>query len=463
VRATAHPPGIDLVARPSPGVASSTVNTLTRIGAAALVASAACGGGGGGGNDDERQLGGTATIDDRSIEAFSHTATGLSADEQAVFAAGRGPFNFHWQAPQLGPLFSNDSCFGCHVSFGRGESQIGNGAMFSQGLVRVSLDDGTPEVPGGDVPVPGFDLQLQDHANVGAPEVVITQSWTEHAEAYADGTTVMLRAPMVVPTTPDGKPLDPSIRQSYRQAPPLLGLGLLASVPDAAITALADPDDTNGDGISGRPNMVWDPDQQATVIGRFGHKASEPTLRQQAAGAFATDMGLSNLVFPDTGNQRDVPDDQFTQVTFFVAAIGVPAAAPRDAAAQHGRQLFEDLGCAGCHVPTLVTSDSLISPAFSNQTIHPYTDLLLHDVGDGLSDFRRDFLATGSEWRTPPLWGIGLTQIVDPLASFLHDGRARTLEEAILWHGGEAMAAREAFRQAAKQDRDALISFLQTL
>jgi CxxC motif-containing protein (DUF1111 family) len=174
-------------------------------------------------------------------------------------------------------------------------------------------------------------------------------------------------------------------------------------------------------------------------------------------------MGLSNIVFPDTGNQRDVPDDQFTQVTFFVAAIGVPAAAPRDAAAEHGRQLFDDLGCAGCHVPTLVTGDSPITPAFSHQTIHPFTDLLLHDMGDGLSDSRRDFLAEGSEWRTPPLWGIGLTQHVDPLATFLHDGRARTLEEAILWHAGEAMTAREAFRKAAKDDRAALISFLQTL
>ncbi|HET9627090.1 MAG TPA: di-heme oxidoredictase family protein [Kofleriaceae bacterium] len=437
------------------------MNTLTRT-AALAAALAACGGGGGAGDDESRQ-GGQATVDDRSLEAFSHFATGLTADEQAIFQAGRGPFNFHWLAPQLGPLFSNDSCFGCHVSFGRGESQIGNGAQFSQALVRVSLVDGTPEVPGGDVPVPGFGLQLQDHANVGVPEVVVDQSWVEHAETYGDGTTIMLRAPMVVPHTPDGQPLAQDVRQSYRQAPPLIGLGLLAAVSDDTLTALADPDDADGDGISGRPNLVWDRAAQATVIGRFGHKASEPNLRQQAAGAFATDMGLSNLMFPDAGNQRDVPDDQFDQVTFFVSALAVPAAAPRNAAAQTGRQRFDDFGCAGCHVPTLTTGESAASPAFAHQTIHPYTDLLLHDVGDLLSDARRDFLADGTEWRTPPLWGLGLTQQIDPLATFLHDGRARTLEEAILWHGGEAMTAREAFRNAGKPDRDALIGFLQTL
>jgi CxxC motif-containing protein (DUF1111 family) len=415
-----------------------------------------------GGDDSEARQGGDATVDDRTLDAFSHPAQNLTMEQRSVFQAGRGPFDFHWEPPQLGPLFNNDACFGCHGSNGRGVSLIGNGALVSQGLIRVSLADGTPEVPGGDVPVPGFGLQLQDHATFGPPEVVVTQSWVEHAEHYGDGETVMLRAPMVVPRLIDGSALASEIQTSYRQGPGLIGLGLLEAVPDAALVALADPSDEDGDGISGRVNLVWDADRQATVIGRFGHKASESTLRQQTAVAFAFDIGLSNKELPESDGSRDVADEQFEQVLFFVSAIGVPAAAPRSDTARHGRQLFDDLGCAACHVPTLVTGDSAV-PQFAHQTIHPYTDLLLHDVGEGLSDSRRDFTAAGSEWRTPPLWGLGLAQIVEPDAAFLHDGRARTLAEAILWHGGEAQPAREAFRTAAKQARDALIGFLQTL
>jgi CxxC motif-containing protein (DUF1111 family) len=377
-----------------------------------------------------------------------------------------GPFDFHWEAPLLGPLFNNDSCFGCHDSNGRGVSQIGNDTLNSQALIRISLPDGTtgamPDVPGGDLPVPGFGLQLQDHATVGLSEVIVTQSWVEHAEQYGDGEVVMLRAPVVDPRTPDGAELAADILMSYRQAPPLIGLGLLEAVPDATLMAMADPDDANGDGISGRVNTVWSAELQATAIGRFGHKATEPTLRSQTAGAFANDMGLSNKLFPETDGSRDVADLQLDQVQFFVSTLAVPAAAPLNAAAQRGRTLFTKLGCASCHVPTLVTGDHPIAEV-AHQTIHPYTDLLLHDLGDPLSDGRRDFTAAGSEWRTPPLWWIGLTQVVTADATFLHDGRARTLEEAILWHAGEAMNAREAFRLAMKQQRDDLIGFLQTL
>jgi CxxC motif-containing protein (DUF1111 family) len=425
----------------------------------ALCALAACSGSDG---RDESRQGGDTTVDDRTIEAFTHPAANLTADQKAVFQLGRGPFDFHWEVPQLGPLFNNDACVGCHGGNGRGLSQIGNGTLVSQALIRVSLTDGTPDVPGGDVPVPGFGLQLQDHAAGGLPEVTVTQTWVEHSETYGDGEVVMLREPRVDPVLPDGSGLAPDVRLSYRQAPGVFGLGLLEAVPEAAIAALADPDDADGDGISGRMNLAWDPDQQATVFARFGHKATVPMLRQQTAGAFFNDIGLTNKLLPEPDGMRDVNDDQFEQVVFFVSTIGVPAAAPQDAAARRGRGLFDDLGCAGCHVATLTTGDHPIAQ-LAHQTIHPYTDLLLHDVGDLLTDARRDFLAEGVEWRTPPLWGLGLVQIVEPDATFLHDGRARTLPEAILWHGGEAMAAREAFRLAAKQERDALIAFLQTL
>jgi len=412
--------------------------------------------------DDESRQGGEGTIDDRTADAFSHAAQNLTADQAKVFQAGRGPFNFHWEIPQLGPLFNNDACLGCHSFNGRGLSQIGNQTLVSAALIRVSLVDGIPDVPGGDVPVPGLGLQLQDHATVGLPEVTVTQSWVEHAEAYGDGEVAMLREPRVEPRLPDGEALASNVRMSYRQAPGLIGLGLLEAVPEATLAALADPDDRDGDGISGRVNLVWDAGSQTTVTGRFGHKATVATLREQIASAFAIDMGLSNKVLPETDGARDVADSQFDQVVFFVSTIGVPAAAPLNAAARRGRELFHDFACAGCHVPTLETGDHEISQ-LAHQTIHPYTDLLLHDVGDLLTDARRDFTAEGVEWRTPALWGLGVVQLVEPDATFLHDGRARTVAEAILWHGGEAQPAREAFRLAPKQQRDDLIAFLQTL
>jgi CxxC motif-containing protein (DUF1111 family) len=319
-----------------------------------------------------------------------------------------------------------------------------------------------PEVPGGDCPVPGLGLQLQDHATVGVPEVIVTQTWIEHAESYGDGEVVMLREPRLEVHRPDGSLLGPDVRMSYRQAPGVFGLGLLEAVPDDAIRALADPDDADGDGISGRVNLVWDSERQATVVGRFGHKASMPGLRQQTVGAFANDIGLSNKLAPEPDGSRDLSDDQFEATVFFASTIGVPAALPRNAAAREGRALFDTFGCAACHVATLVTGDHALAQ-LARQVIHPYTDLLLHDVGDLLTDARRDFLADGVEWRTPPLWGLGLVQLVQPDATFLHDGRARTVAEAILWHGGEARPAREAFRLATKQQRDALIGFLETL
>jgi CxxC motif-containing protein (DUF1111 family) len=418
-----------------------------------------------GGSDESRQ-GGDTTVDDRTRDAFSHPAAGLTADQRSQFQLGTSAFDFHWPIPLLGPLFNSDGCIDCHAGNGRGLSQIGSGALQSQALIRVSLVDGipgtAPDVPGGDVPVPDLGLQLQDHATVGLPEVVITQSWIEHAEMYGDGEAVMLREPRIDMQRPDGSPLGGDVRLSYRQAQAGFGLGLLEAVPDDVLLALADPDDDDGDGISGRVNRVWDPERQATVVGRFGHKATVPTLRQQTAAAFAGDIGLSNKLLPEPDGHRDLSDDQFEQTVFFISTVGVPAAAPRNAAAGQGRRLFDDLGCAACHVPTLETGDHAI-PQLAHQTIHPYTDLLLHDVGDRLTDARRDFLADGVEWRTPPLWGLGLVQVVQPAAAFLHDGRARTLAEAILWHGGEAQAARDAFRLATRQQRDALIEFLGTL
>jgi CxxC motif-containing protein (DUF1111 family) len=437
-------------------------------GLAVLAALAACGDNSAG---DDR-LGGDTTIDDRTDGAFLHPAANLDKAARDLFQAGTGPFDFHWEIPQLGPQYNNDSCFGCHSSNGRGRSQIGaDGASFdingpqSEALVRVSLppSQGTPDVPGGDVPLPGFGLQLHDHATTGIPQVHVTLSWVEMPGTYGDGTPFSLRHPMLDIRQSDNTPLPPGALTSYRTAPAMIGLGLLEAIDDASLAALEDPDDANGDGISGRANHVWNPDTKQTERGRFGWKANAPTLRVQAAGAAVNDMGLTNKLFPPSdGSDSDVNDLQLDQMTFMVQTIAVPAAGPRNGDAQAGDGLFDKMGCADCHVRTFVTGDHPI-PQLAHQTIHPFTDLLLHDMGDALADERPDFIANEIEWRTPALWGIGLAQVIRADVTFLHDGRARSLDEAILWHGGEAMAAREAFRMASESDRRALLAFLETL
>ena len=411
---------------------------------------------------DDRQ-GGDTTIDDRTREAFTHPAANLDDEQRQTFQLGRGPFNFIWAPPQLGRLFNNSSCLGCHGGNGRGRSSVTRGQeVGSEALVRVSLSDGEPSTPGGNVAVPGFGEQLQDHTTGGLPEVFLELTWTETVTYFGDGTEQAMRLPQIRIQLPNvNEPLPPWMF-SYRQAPPLHGLGLLEAIPDETLAELEDPDDADGDGISGRRNVVWDSIAMKMATGRFGHKANVAHLVDQAAGAFVNDMGLTNKVFPEEDGMRDVNDDQLDQVTFMVSTIAVPAAAPRSSDALRGRTLFTQFQCASCHVPTLETGDHRI-PQLANQTIHPYTDMLLHDVGDLLTDARPDHLAIGTEWRTPPLWGIGVTQIVQPGTTYLHDGRARTLEEAILWHGGEAEAAQQAFRNAKKTDRDALIRFLETL
>jgi CxxC motif-containing protein (DUF1111 family) len=413
------------------------------------------------GDPDELRQGGHQTVDDRTADAFTHPLPSLAEAEIEQHNMGHGPFAFHWVTPQLGPLFNHDGCISCHGGNGRGLSEIGFSVFGSQALVRVSLDAGEPAVPGGNVPVPGYGNQLQDHAAGTLPEVRVALSFIDRTVMYGDGEVVTLREPRVELTKPGGE-LFPACSKSYRQAPVVFGLGLLEAIPDATLLALADPDDADGDGISGRVNMVWDVFSQAPKIGRFGHKANVATLAEQVAGAFVNDIGLTNNVFPEPDGMADVSRLQLEQTTYFVSTLAVPAAARRDGTASRGRELFDDFGCAGCHIPTLETGSHPIE-YLKDQTIHPYTDLLLHNVGDDLSDARRDFLAEGEEWRTPPLWGLGLTMLVAPDATFLHDGRARTVAEAILWHGGEALPAREGFRLAAKRDRDALLAFLATL
>jgi CxxC motif-containing protein (DUF1111 family) len=265
---------------------------------------------------------------------------------------------------------------------------------------------------------------------------------------------------------------------SPRVAPQMIGLGLLQSIDEADVLRHADPDDEDGDGISGRPNRVWDFASQQVVLGRFGWKANQPNLEQQNSGAFLGDIGITSPLFPAenctetqaacraarTGGEPEVTEKKVTQIDFYSKYLAVPARRDlRDPTVRRGEQLFSTVGCAKCHVTTFVTGRIATDPELSAQTIHPYTDLLLHDLGDDLADGRPDFEADGNEWRTPPLWGIGLFEDVNDHTRYLHDGRARNLEEAVLWHGGEAAETTRAFKALSADERSALLRFLGTL
>ena len=416
---------------------------------------------------------GALTVYDRSAQAFQRTPEVLGGAALTRHRAGATAFGTTFAAATgLGPTFNHTSCTGCHVAAGRGLAVVGPELGASPMLVRVSLAPALagrapPEVPGGPIPVPDLGLQLQDHAVAGAAiEASVRLAWDDVPGTYGDGQAYTLRRPRVTITRPDGTPLGAGVLTSLRIAAPVFGLGLLEAIPAADLEARADPDDRDGDGISGRANHVWDPAHGRAALGRFGWKANTASLAAQVAAAYVNDMGVTNPVFPAADAPPELDPATLAVNTFFVATLGAPEPWPGESAAEraavaHGESVFRAFRCDGCHVETLATGAAgTIGEMLGGQTIHPYTDLLLHDLGEALGDSRPDFEATGTEWRTAPLWGLGLTQTVLPGAGFLHDGRARDAAEAILWHGGEAEAAREVFRLAPAADRAALLAFL---
>lgn len=412
--------------------------------------------------------GGETTTLNRSAGAFETAASNLMGSDRTRHLVGDAAFEAIFQPPPatvnagLGAQFNHVSCASCHVRNGRGGAVADWSAEGSQLLVRISVP-GQDTVTGGPLGWGECGDQLQDHAIHGVtPEAKVLLRWRSVPGTYPDGDPYVLRAPDFEVTLGNGEALPEDLLLSPRIPPPVLGLGLLEALSDDEILALADPDDVDGDGISGRPNYVWDVAQEQTRLGRFGWKANTPTLRQQAAAAYAADMGVSNPLFPETDMTSDVGADTLDATAFYTQTLAVPARAALDAASTRGSTLFVQTGCARCHRLTAVTAQVSLT-ALSNQVIAPYSDLLLHDMGPELADHRPDFQASGNEWRTPPLWGIGLSTKVLGTGAFLHDGRARTLEEAILWHGGEAGASRDAFTRLSRSDRRALLAFLDAL
>jgi CxxC motif-containing protein (DUF1111 family) len=420
--------------------------------------------------------GGATTVFDQSENAFSLPAPTLAAASLARHDEGDEGFEDAFteagpEHPGLGPVFDNTSCEGCHEGDGRGRPPVGT-EDFTSFLFRASVAG--KDAHGGPAPVPGFGGQLQTHAiSTILPEISASISYSELPGRFADGTRFSLRAP-TYDVTGTYAPLPAGTLISPRSAPVVFGLGLLEAVPEAVVLGLSDPSDRDRDGISGRANMVFDPSRDRTVLGRFGWKANTANLLVQAAGAYNGDMGVTSSIFPAescegaypecAAHPVEVDDETVGAVAFYTQTLGVPARRSlNDPRTSRGEVLFGAIGCAGCHIPTLRTGQLRGVPEVSNQTIHPYTDLLLHDMGPGLADNRPDFLASGSEWRTPPLWGIGLVQVVNGHTNFLHDGRARSLLEAVLWHGGESKRAADRVRRLSRDDRAALIAFLESL
>lgn len=428
--------------------------------------------------------GGAATVQTNTRQAFGQPLPHLTADQETRFFVGNSFFNRNWvSAPAsttardgLGPLFNARSCSACHLHDGRGRPPVPGEDMLSM-LVRLS-------VPGQDsqrgvVPEPTYGDQFNGFAVPGVrPEGRALVTYEEIPGTYEDGEPFSLRRPTYTFSDLHYGPMHTDTRLSPRVAPAMVGLGLLEAVPESALLAMADPHDADGDGISGRPNRVWDRARQETVVGRFGWKANQPTVAQQVAGAFLGDIGITSWLFPDenctpaavacrqapNGGSPELPDTLLGHVVFYSRTLAVPARRnPRSPEVVRGRKLFDDAQCNACHTPTLRTGIVSGLPDLSDQVIHPYTNLLLHDMGDGLADNRPDFEASGSEWRTPPLWGIGLVETVNRHTFFLHDGRARNLAEAILWHGGEAEESKERFRRMPRDDREALLKFLNSL
>ncbi|KQZ93447.1 di-heme oxidoreductase family protein [Pseudomonas sp. Root562] len=443
----------------------------------------------------EARSGGSATVRKTDQNAFSLPSANLPPSRRVDFSVGNSFFRNPWViAPStttardgLGPLFNTNACQGCHIKDGRGHPPEPDASNAVSMLVRLSIPD-TPAYAKvieqlGVVPEPVYGGQFQDMAVPGvAPEGKVRVDYTPVKVQFKDGTEVELRKPSLNITQLNYGPMHPDTRFSARVAPPMIGLGLLEAIPEEAILANAEAQAKAGDGIAGRPNRVWDDAQQKTVLGRFGWKAGQPNLNQQNVHAFSGDMGLTTSLRPfddctdaqtackqaPNGNgvdgEPEVSDNILRLVLFYTRNLAVPARRDVNAAeVLAGKNLFYQAGCQSCHTPKYTTAANAAEPELANQVIRPYSDLLLHDMGDGLADNRSEFQASGRDWRTPPLWGIGLTQAVSGHTQYLHDGRARNLLEAVLWHGGEATAAQQQVLSFNAEQRAALLAFLNSL
>ena len=428
-----------------------------------------------------------------SINSYSFASANLDFEGKQKFQIGNGLFTKLWvSSPSstkasdgLGPLFNARSCQRCHLKDGRGHPPVNNNDLKVSMLMQLSVHEKSTMTTDYVVPKPDpvYGFQLQDNAVAGiSSEGTFTIDYTEESIELNGGELVFLRTPQYNFKNLRYGDFHKDTKFSPRVAQQMIGMGLLEAIHENDIIALSDPMDLNHDGISGRVSWIYDEGFTQKKLGRFGWKATNPTVIEQSASAFFHDMGLSSKLKSDPfgdctnnqtkcinalhGNDNDyeVPNNFLDFVTFYAKNLAVPKR--RDVSSKKvlaGKRIFFDAGCGSCHNPKFVTSRNAKNKAHQFQLIWPYTDLLLHDMGPELSDNRPFGSASASEWRTPPLWGIGLTELVSGHTSFLHDGRARNLKEAILWHGGEGARSRDYFKKLPQDSRENLIEFLNSL
>jgi CxxC motif-containing protein (DUF1111 family) len=445
------------------------------------------------------QAGATTVRSSATGNAFSQASSNITFERELDFKVGNGLFRKLWvSSPSstlasdgLGPLYNARSCQRCHLKDGRGHPPEGPDDTATSLLMRLSIPSDKSHIKEiqdylASAPEPTYGEQMQDFSTAGhAAEAELTVTYTEAEIPLSGGKSASLRAPTYVLSNLGYGPLHPDTMISPRIAPQMIGLGLLDAIPVQEILARADPEDTDGDGISGRAQIVWSMAQDRPMLGRFGLKAGQPSVREQNAAAFHGDIGISTTLLPtgygecttaqsacqsapdgntDIHDGAEISDVGLDLVTFYASNLAVPARRDvGDSQVLRGKEVFYTTGCTACHTPKHVTHRLEGDLEQSFQLIWPYTDMLLHDMGPGLADNRPEARANGREWRTPPLWGIGLTEQVSGHTYFLHDGRARSLLEAVLWHDGEAAAQKQKVIKMPPADRVALIRYLESL
>lgn len=411
-------------------------------------------------SQDFSLLGGDLTSDLLGRHAIQVSAPNVTSEERRTLQlSGFTPFHQIFSKEEgVGPRFTNSSCAGCHVENGKGFLDVrASNITGSSAVIKIGMKNSS----GFPRPIRrlGNQIPLSDKKNVKKFKVRL--NWEKLIGSYPDGNQYVLRRPKISFELPRYVNLN-RVVSSLRMSPAMIGMGLLESISEETLIALSDPLDFNEDGISGRLNLVPDLETGTTRIGRFGFKAVHPTVKQQSAAAFFNDMGLTTSLFKDSNLSPEINDETLFRLVIYLKLAGVPSARLQNTQPIYiGRSLFKSIGCADCHKMQVMTK-STTDPELDSQLILPYTNLLLHDMGKDLADNFNEFGANGSEWRTTPLWGLGYS-VSDVKRLFLHDGRARTIEEAILWHGGEAARARDNFKRLSAVERTLVLEFLNSL
>jgi CxxC motif-containing protein (DUF1111 family) len=442
------------------------------------------------GKDPKSLSGGDVTHFMFGDVSFEAETLNLPWQLSALFDAGDGNFErpfsetkksgFRFDADGLGPLFNQNACEGCHVADGRAAPPNSTGDVLQGLLFRVSVPG--KDKHGGPKPHPMYGGQLADKAIQGhKPEIVYAVNFTKITGNYGDGTKYTLQKPNYTFPEQNYGPLGEKAMISPRIAPFMIGMGLLDAITEESILEREDIKDVNGDGVSGKANRVWSVEFNKYMVGKYGWKSETPTLAHQSMDAAINDMGITNPLFPNencteleltcknalsgtTDANTEITEAKMNELVGYLEFLAVPGRDYLDNPdVKKGEELFTEIGCESCHRSEFKTGTEQRQRRLHNQTIHPYTDLLLHNMGPELADNRPSYDADGYEWRTPPLWGIGMVETVNGHTRFLHDGRARNLEEAILWHSGEAELTKSKFANLSKDNRDKVIKFLKSL